>query len=163
MSEKAVAKPRPAKAETPKKGAKGKKGKPLDRIVARLYRTQEWVDQLIKRFPDAGPPSAASAELGTVVVTLKNFSKQLHLLKAAGWSPSRETAFTADDVVALKDNRQAGFLKHNAYKKVELDKLVVVAVFGDRLKVRLPSGEVFGTYPAYFFKRAAAPAAAPTA
>lgn len=141
----------PARAKTGKK-----KSSPLDGIVARLFSTQEWVTTLERRIGGTGSPELqkAQAALADVAECAKAFSHALSALKKTGWAPPAATAFAVGDKVSLKPNRVQPFLKLGAYNPADLISLTVTAVFGDRVKTKLPNGEVFGLHPSFYFKRA---------
>lgn len=152
----------PARSKKPQK-----KSSPLDGIVARLFSTQEWMESVARRLDTAlpGPATleAARRALAGISEHAKALSHNLHELKKAGWAPPAAAAFAVGDKVALKPSRVQPFLKLGAYNPGDLINLTVAAVFGDRVKTKLPSGEVFGLYPSFYFKRAPRPAATATA
>lgn len=142
----------PARAKKPN----GKKSSPLDGIVSRLFSTQEWIASLDRRLSGNGPTELGHAQhaLSALSQQASAFSHKLAELKKTGWAPPSGLSFTPGDKVALKPTRVQPFLKQDAYKAGDLINLTVVGVFGDRVKVKLASGEIFGLLPSFYFKRA---------
>lgn len=156
-----------AKTKAPRaaKAVSGRASKIIEKLRARVLKTDEWATKV-------GALFAASADAAGVGSSIKkhgheavaaaakiqaastDLGKALYGLSQAGWAPPDPNAFRIGDLVRFREGRVETVTADGAYEAKDLAELAVVSIHGKRAKLKTGANVQIGTYPMTWLARA---------